>query len=129
MKGSEMKRPVGLAVAATALVFLLALPAGAQAQQIPPGQSEVQQDLDKRTKRVTLPGEREHARCYSNILIDAFRRYGVFGTIDTMPAELINVMPAGINAVLYYCNGNFPACEKAAKIYRERLGMAPGTCN
>lgn len=128
-----MKRPFALTApvvaTATALAFLLAAPPSAQAQQIPAGQSEVQQDIDKRTKRVTLPGEREHARCYSGILIDAFRRYGVFGTIDTMPAELINVMPAGTNAVLYYCNENFAACETAAKVYRDRLGMAPGTCS
>jgi cytochrome c-type biogenesis protein CcmE len=124
-----MKRLSGLALAATALAFLLAAPTAGHAQQIPAGQSEVQQDVDKRTKRVTLPGEREQARCYSGILIDAFRRYGVFGTIGTMPTELINVMPAGANAVLYYCNENYAACEAAAMTYRDRLGMAPGTCN
>lgn len=115
--------------AAAALVFLLAAPKAGHAQQIPAGQSEVQQDIDKRAKRVTLPGEREHVRCYSGILIDAFQRYGVFGTIDAMPAEMINVMPAGANAVIYYCNENYAACETAAKIYRDRLGMPPGTCN
>ena len=125
-----MKRPFALTLAtATALALLLALPHAGHAQQIPPGQSEVQQDIDKRTKRVALPGEREQVRCYSGILIDAFQRYGVFGTIGTMPTELINVMPAGGNAVLYYCNQNYAACESAAKIYRDRLGMAPGTCN
>jgi hypothetical protein len=125
-----MKRLSAFALAATtALAFLLAAPEAGQAQQqIPAGQSEVQQDIDKRTKRVTLPGEREQARCYSGILIEAFQRYGVFGTIGTMPTELINVMPAGANAVVYYCNENYGACESAAKIYRDRLGMAPGTC-
>jgi len=125
-----MKRSFAFALAsATALAVLLAVPADGQAQQIPAGQSEVQPDVDKRTKRVTLPGEREQARCYSGILIDAFRRYGVFGTIDAMPTELINVMPAGGNAVLHYCNENYVACEAAAKTYRERLGLAPGTCS
>lgn len=125
-----MKRLSAFALAATtAIAFLLAAPEAGHAQQIPAGQSEVQQDIDKRTKRVTLPGEREQARCYSGILIEAFQRYGVFGTIGTMPTELINVMPAGTNAVLYYCNENYAACEAAAKVYRDRLGMAPGTCN
>lgn len=110
-------------------ILLLSVAGGpGYAQQIPPGQSETQKDVDKRTHRAIVPGEHENTRCYTGILIEAYNKFGVFGTIDTIPTELMNTLPAGVTAVSHYCNSHYRACEKAAQSFRPRLGLGQNGC-
>lgn len=115
-------------------ILLLALagagigPSHAQ-QQLAPGQSDTQKDPDKRTKRAIVPGEHENTRCYTSILLDAYNRYGVFGTIGSMPTELLNTLPGGVSAVAHYCNINYRACEQAAQSFQSRSDSGGSRCN
>ncbi|MCR9257466.1 MAG: hypothetical protein NXI16_15365 [Alphaproteobacteria bacterium] len=92
------------------LVALAAPPASAQ-------QSQGGDDED-RTHQYLLSPTRPLAECSGRVVLEAYKRYGLAGTVHAIPTDLLDTIAVGLPATIAYCNRNLAVCVKSARVFQ-----------
>lgn len=85
-------------------------------------------DDEDTTHQYLLPPTRPHAECAGRIVFEAYKRYGLLGTVDRIPTRLLKTIAVGLPATIAYCNRELSICYKSARAFQDRIHLTGEGC-
>jgi len=89
---------------------------------------QAQDDDEDRTHQYLLSPTRPLAECSGRVVFEAYKRYGLSGTVHAMPTALLDTIAVGLPPTIAYCNRNLAVCVKAARVFQPRINMIGEGC-